>query len=552
MSSLLNIQLAQINYTVGDLDGNYQKTINFYTKYQDSTDLVVFSELSLSGYPPEDLLLKDYFLDQIEEKIKLLVDYSKGKKAAMLVGSPVRIIDQHGKKSLFNSAILIENGAIKELFHKRNLPNYGVFDEKRYFTESNNLKNIEFRGINISILICEDIWSFQNSFLLKEQNVDLIISINASPFEQEKLLNRIARVKKFNENIQKNIIYLNQIGANDSLIFDGASFVINRKNELILTLEEFAEDEGKIIIDKKGNIDLAATYFIMSDLERIYNALILGVRDYVLKNNFQNVVIGLSGGIDSALVSTIAVDALGAENVTLIALPSKYNSDQSFVDATDLANNLGIKLEKISIQGIFNEVESVLHPIFQNHKTDFTEENIQSRIRGLLLMSVSNKFGNLLLSTGNKSELATGYATLYGDMNGAYNPLKDIYKSEIYQLTKWRNDNIPKITGLLKDNIIPKNIIIKEPTAELKEGQKDSDSLPDYKILDQILYLIIEEQESEKEIIARNFEPAIVKKIIKLFYNNEFKRQQAVIGPKISKMSFDKDRRYQISNRFKK
>jgi NAD+ synthetase len=289
----------------------------------------------------------------------------------------------------------------------------------------------------------------------------------------------------------------------------------------------------------------------MSEEERIYSALILGLRDYVSKNDFQNVVIGLSGGIDSALVATIAADALGIKNVRLIALPSKYNSSQSFIDAKNLSDNLSINLEQIPIQDIFNEVESSLQSIFGGKDADFTEENIQSRIRGLLLMAVSNKFGNLLLSTGNKSELATGYATLYGDMNGAYNPIKDIYKTELYKLSKWRNKNIPIISKLQKDNIIPENIIIKEPTAELRESQKDSDSLPDYSILDQILYLIIEEQMSEEQVISKNFNPEIVKKVVKLFYNNEFKRRQSVIGPKISKMSFDGDRRYQVTNRFK-
>ena len=315
-------------------------------------------------------------------------------------------------------------------------------------------------------------------------------------------------------------------------------------------MKEFEEDSALIEIDDYSDIDSSGEFF-MSEEERIYSALILGLRDYVSKNDFQNVVIGLSGGIDSALVATIAADALGIKNVRLIALPSKYNSSQSFIDAKNLSDNLSINLEQIPIQDIFNEVESSLQSIFGGKDADFTEENIQSRIRGLLLMAVSNKFGNLLLSTGNKSELATGYATLYGDMNGAYNPIKDIYKTELYKLSKWRNKNIPIISKLQKDNIIPENIIIKEPTAELRESQKDSDSLPDYSILDQILYLIIEEQMSEEQVISKNFNPEIVKKVVKLFYNNEFKRRQSVIGPKISKMSFDGDRRYQVTNRFK-
>ena len=546
----MHIQLAQLNFTIGDLDKNCKKIIDFYSKHQNSSDLVIFSELAISGYPPEDLLLKGYFLDKIEGKIKLLADHTKSKKAAILIGSPVRIFDKYGSAALFNSAILIENGFIKELFHKKELPNHGVFDEKRYFTASNNLKNIKFRGLNIAVLICEDIWNLKNSFLLIEQEIDLIISINSSPFEHNKLLTRIDRVKKFNQNLQKNIIYLNQVGGNDSLIFDGSSFVIGKNNELALSLKEFEEDSALIEIDDYSDIDSSGEFF-MSEEERIYSALILGLRDYVSKNDFQNVVIGLSGGIDSALVATIAADALGIKNVRLIALPSKYNSSQSFIDAKNLSDNLSINLEQIPIQDIFNEVESSLQSIFGGKDADFTEENIQSRIRGLLLMAVSNKFGNLLLSTGNKSELATGYATLYGDMNGAYNPIKDIYKTELYKLSKWRNKNIPRISKLQKDNIIPENIIIKEPTAELRESQKDSDSLPDYSILDQILYLIIEEQMSEEQVISKNFNPEIVKKVVKLFYNNEFKRRQSVIGPKISKMSFDGDRRYQITNRFK-
>jgi NAD+ synthetase len=548
----MKIQLAQINFKIGDLEKNSDKIINFYSKYQNEVDLVLFSELAICGYPPEDLLLKDYFLDQIEQKIEYIVNFTKDKKAAILIGSPVRIKDQYGNKTLFNSAILIENGAIIEIFNKKNLPNYGVFDEKRYFTSANHLKNIKFKNLNIAILICEDIWDLKNAFLLQEQKIDLIISINSSPFEQEKLSQRIKNIQKFNQNLQKNIIYLNQIGACDSLIFDGSSFILNSQNQIIQTLKEFQEDSSLVTIDDYGDIEECQAKFLMSQEERIYNALILALYDYVSKNNFKNVVLGLSGGIDSALVAAIACDAIGSNNVRLIALPSKYNSNQSYIDAKELSDNLNINLEKIAINNIFNEVENALNPIFFDQKTDFTEENIQSRIRGLLLMAISNKFGNLLLATGNKSELAVGYATIYGDMNGAYNPLKDLYKTQIYQLAKWRNENIPTISKLFKKNIIPQNIIKKEPTAELRENQKDSDSLPNYDILDQILYLIIEQQMSQEQIIAKNFDPKIVKKIIKMFYNNEFKRQQAVIGPKISKMSFDKDRRYQIGNQFKK
>ncbi|MDB2550384.1 NAD+ synthase [Rickettsiales bacterium] len=547
----MKIQLAQINFIIGDLDGNYNKIITFYQKFQNKVDLVLFSELAICGYPPEDLLLKDYFLEQIEQKLQDIINFTKDKKAAILLGCPARINDQYNNKKLFNAAILIENGAINDIFYKKNLPNYGIFDEKRYFTPANNLKNIQFRGVNLAILICEDIWHLKNSFLLKEQDVDLIIAINASPFEEGKLTKRINNIQEFNKNLQKNIIYLNQVGACDSLIFDGSSFIVNHNNDIIKILGQFKEDSHLVNINDDGNISDQKITLSFSKEERIYNALILGLRDYVIKNGFKNVILGLSGGIDSALVATIAADALGAQNVKLMALPSKYNSNQSYIDAKELSDNLDINLQQIAIQNIFDQIENALNPIFSDCKNDCTEENIQSRIRGLLLMAISNKFGNLLLATGNKSELAVGYATLYGDMNGAYNPLKDLYKTQIYQLSQWRNDNIPAISQLSQKNIIPQNIITKEPTAELRENQKDTDSLPDYNILDQILYLIIEKQMSKEEIIAKNFDTHIVTKIIKMFYNNEFKRQQAVIGPKISQMSFDKDRRYQIGSKFR-
>jgi NAD+ synthase len=361
------------------------------------------------------------------------------------------------------------------------------------------------------------------------------------------------------------VIYVNQIGGQDSIVFDGGSFVINEEGEVVLQMKEFAEDseivslchsreggnpENVIIkLDPRLSRDKADS---KNEKEmRIYNATILALRDYIHKNGFHKVLIGMSGGIDSALVAAIAVDALGSKNVKLVAMPTKYNSKTSMEDAILAAENLGVKLEIVNIQNAVDALNQTLAEQFQNTKKDITEENIQSRIRGNILMALSNKFGNLLLSTGNKSELAVGYATIYGDMCGAFNPLKDIYKTEVFALAKWRNENIPQISVYKKTDLIPQNILTKAPSAELRENQKDSDSLPEYEILDQILYQLIEEEKSVAQIIKSGFEENLVKKVAGLFFNSEYKRKQAVLGVKVSEKSFDKDRRYPITNQFK-
>jgi NAD+ synthase len=388
--------------------------------------------------------------------------------------------------------------------------------------------------------------------LVSEQISDFIISINSSPFEKDKQEKRFEKAQKFSKNLQKPLIYVNQIGGQDSLIFDGKSFVLDEKGQQKLVMKEFCED-SKIIEISKNSKQISiqvlenqkAKEENLESAEKIYSACILGLRDYIEKSGFKKILLGMSGGIDSALVASIAADALGTKNIELYALPSRYNSKTSFDDAINYSRNLEIELKNISIEKIFSSFLETMPNI-----SSLAQENLQSRIRGNILMSLSNSTGALLLSTGNKSELAVGYATIYGDMCGAYNPIKDIYKSEIFELAKWRNKNIPTISKFQKTEIIPENIIIKEPTAELRENQKDSDSLPDYKILDQILFSLIEEEKSIQETIENGFDDKLVKKVAKLFYANEYKRKQAVLGPKISKMSFDLERRYPIINKF--
>ena len=549
----LKIHLAQINFVVGDIDGNFEKIIKEYeVANQQNCDLAVFSEMAICGYPCEDLWLKEHFIKKCQEKILEITLKTKDKNCAILFGAPI-YESERKKKVLRNSALLIEDGEVKNVINKKTLPNYGVFDENRYFKPSQHISNIEFRGFDVVILICEDLWDERNLFLLGEQVFDLIITINASPFEKNKNQQRLAITQKYSQKLKKPLIYVNQIGGQDSLLFDGASFVLDNQGSTALQMANFVEDFAQILVDKKGKIEIIspqknAFEFITNNVEQNYQASVLALRDYVRKNNFHKIILGMSGGIDSALVAIIAVDALGSENVELYALPTKFNSQSSMDDAKLCAQNLQVALKIIEIEEIFQKNLTII----KSHETlsSLAEENLQSRIRGNILMAISNSKNALLISTGNKSELACGYATLYGDMNGAFNPIKDFYKTEIYQLANFRNQNLCKISAFKNINLIPQNIIDKAPSAELRYDQKDSDSLPEYHELDKILYALIEEQKSIDETIELGFEAEIVKKVAKLVCVSEYKRKQAVLGVKISQLSFDKDRRYPITNKF--
>jgi NAD+ synthase len=549
----LKIHLAQINFVVGDIEGNFEKILKEYeVANQQNCDLVVFSEMAICGYPCEDLWLKEHFILKCQEKILQIATKTKDKNCAILFGAPIYEVERK-KKVLRNSAILIENGEVKNVINKKSLPNFGVFDENRYFKPSSHISNIEFRGFDVVILICEDLWDERNLFLLAEQVFDLIISINASPFEKNKNQQRSIIAQKYSQTLKKPLIYVNQIGGQDSLIFDGASFVLDSQGSMTLQMANFIEDFAQISIDEDCEIEIISHHqktfgFIDDNVEKNYQASVLGLRDYVRKNNFHKIILGMSGGIDSALVATIAVDALGGENVELYALPTKFNSQSSLDDAKLCAKNLKVALKIIEIEEIFQTNLAVIKS--QETLSPLAEENLQSRIRGNILMAISNSKNALLMSTGNKSEMACGYATLYGDMNGAFNPIKDFYKSEIYQLANFRNQNLCQISAFKDINLIPQNIIDKAPSAELRFDQKDSDSLPDYNELDKILYALIEEQKSIDETIELGFEVEIVKKVAKLVLLSEYKRKQAVLGVKISQLSFDKDRRYPTTNKF--
>ncbi|MEC9458321.1 MAG: NAD+ synthase, partial [Pseudomonadota bacterium] len=481
----MKIILAQLNNTVGDIEGNASKAIDVLEKAQESdVDLVVFSELFLSGYPPEDLVLKNSFIERCKETFNKIVDFNRNQKLGFIMGLP--IID--GLK-LYNAAALVDAGSIIGFSKKINLPNYSVFDEKRVFSKGKEAVTFDFRGLKLGVPICEDIWEKEVCLKLKEQKCDLIISPNGSPFDKYKINKRKSIIKSRVKETKIALLYVNQIGGQDELVFDGNSLAINPDNEIIFEAPSWKEDITAVEFDeiKKVFKNSFPKKESESALQDIYMATVIGLRDYVEKNNFPGVILGLSGGIDSALCAAIAVDALGKDRVDSFMLPSKFTSDDSFKDSEDCARRLGISIETIAIEEILTSFEDSLSNTFKGFSSDITEENLQSRIRGSILMAVSNKKGQMLLTTGNKSEVSVGYSTLYGDMNGGFNPIKDIYKTEVYELAKLRNDNIPSnVYGENKD-IIPQNIIEKEPTAELRLDQKDSDSLPPYEELDSIL-----------------------------------------------------------------
>ena len=546
----INIALVQENPIVGNVEHNYNLILKARNDANsENADLMVFSELFLSGYPPEDLVLRYSFLDEIDTYLKLLVEETKKPGPAVLVGLPVR-----DKNQIFNSVVLIDNGEIISIQHKCHLPNYDVFDEERIFNKGNLPGPINFRGLKIGVAICEDIWHEDVVECLAETGAELLIVLNGSPYNREKqdLRTNVAMQRVVESGL--GLIYVNQIGGQDELVFDGGSFIINPDYSMPVKLPNFVSNIQNTLWTKDNDKWLCKTVVQQTDteeLEDIYSACVIGLRDYVQKNKFKEVLIGLSGGIDSAIVSCIAVDALGSENVQCVMLPSKYTSKESLADAIECAQNLGVNPDEISIEKMVDAAEDQLNPFFEGTNKDITEENIQSRIRAVLLMALSNKFNKLLLTTGNKSEMAVGYATLYGDMSGAFNPIKDVYKTEVYKIAEMRNNTKPEFCLGPNHEVIPKNIITKAPTAELRDNQKDQDSLPEYDVLDDILYKLIEEEISVKDIIKSGHDKQWVTKIQNLLYISEYKRRQAPPGVKISSKNFGKDRRYPITNNFR-
>ena len=530
----MKISLVQENPVVGDIDGNASMAKDYILESESSgSELIVFSELFITGYPPEDLLLRDDFLISAKESVENLSSFIK--KSKVLIGLPTM---EEGKR--YNSAALIDQSGIIQIYNKHVLPNYIEFDEKRYFSNGNSKNYFRIDDIKIGLSICEDIWDEGFIELQKENNLDLLVNLSASPFTISKKKERGHVFTKVSEKLNIPLIYVNQIGGQDELVFDGSSTVVNKKGDVTFELRSFATDSIQFRyeeIDKSSNKEKK-----IDRLKDLYDSLVLATKDYVEKNNFKGVLIGSSGGIDSALTATIATDALGSDKVRTIMMPFKYTADISINDAALLAKNLKINHQEIPIEMVYDAHMSKLSEVFNNKKIDKTEENLQSRIRGVTLMAISNKDGLLVLTTGNKSETAVGYSTLYGDTAGGFAVLKDVSKTLVYELSKYRN-------GL--NEVIPERIITRPPSAELAPDQKDSDSLPDYEILDPIIELYVEKDFSVKEIIQEGFDKKTVEKIIGLIDFNEYKRRQAPLGVKISDRNFDKGRRYPITNSWK-
>ncbi len=539
------ITIAQINTKIGDLQGNLDLIRRVRDEAPKHTNLIVFPELVVTGYPPEDLLLKQSFLKEVDQVIETLVDESRGRAAAMLITAPSW---NRENKCLYNAVHLIHQGYILATQTKHDLPNYGIFDEHRYFKPGPLPEPMSFMGLKLGVMICEDMWYPEVADNLKAKGADILIVTNASPYDGHKhdIRYQHARLRATKTGLP--LIYVNQFGGQDELIFDGASFMMNETGQVILQCEEFVEEfQDLTLVERRANGNwLIATedmHPIHPETESLYQAAMLATRDYVRKSGMNNVLIGMSGGIDSALVAAISTDALGSANVKCVMMPSPYTSEESISDATDCARKLGVNFETVSIEPVMKGFETSLPGL-----SGLAHENLQSRIRGTILMSMSNQNGAMVLTTGNKSEVAVGYATLYGDMCGGFNPLKDLYKTQVYNLATWRNAAKPVDALGPEGEVINERILTKEPTAELKPGQKDQDSLPPYDILDEILISMIEDDLGVEDMIARGHDPVTVRKVNRLVDRAEYKRRQAAPGPKLSSRAFGRDRRYPIVN----
>ncbi len=573
MMRTYRIAVAQINTTVGDLEGNCKKMKGYMKMAVDmKADIAVFPELAVTGYPPEDLLLKPKF---VEDNLKAIRRFSQSVGEIIVVCG---FVDKQDEK-IFNAAAIIYDGEIRGIYHKMLLPNYGVFDEKRHFVSGDEVLTFIHDGLHFGVNICEDIWHRDGPTKIQaSMGARLILNINASPYHAGKIELRAKIVKEEARANGVSIVYANLVGGQDELIFDGQSMIVNKEGRLITRALPFKEDllltdlpvddifnkdkmQGQqwvevntriITLPKKGTngnnraVIPARMVQQLDPIAEIYQALLLGIHDYVKKNGFQKVTMGLSGGIDSSVVAALAVDTLGKENVVGVFMPSRYTSVESAVDANELALNLGITLLNIPIDGIYSAYLSTLLPFFKGLAEDITEENIQARIRGNILMALSNKFGWLVLTTGNKSEMSVGYATLYGDMAGGFAVIKDVPKTLVYEIARFRNRFR---NGL--GRVIPERVLVKEPTAELKPDQKDSDTLPPYEILDQILKAYIEEDKHAGEISSVASASGFVEKTLRMVDNSEYKRRQSPIGIKITPKAFGKDRRMPITNKYR-
>ena len=549
MTDHLTIALAQLNPTLGRIDDNLAKLRAARAEAAEGgADLIVTSELFVSGYPPEDLILKPLFIEQVIAAVENFATETADGGPAVLLGTPWRADGE-----VINAVVLLEDGAVTAVRAKVDLPNYGVFDEKRVFAAGAMPGPINFKGVRIGVPICEDVWSPDVVECLQESGAEMILVPNGSPFEDGKFDRRLNLVVARITESGLPMVYLNQIGGQDELVFDGASFVLNADRTLAHQMPAWREEVRLTNWTRgAGGWTVAAGECgpIDQDLEAVYQAMVLGLRDYVRKNGFPGVLLGLSGGIDSALSAAVAVDALGAEQVHCVMMPSPYTSQESLDDAAAAAEMLGVRLDNINIGPAMSAFDTMLKPFFEGTNSGIAEENIQSRTRGLTLMALSNKFGHMVLSTGNKSEMSVGYATLYGDMCGGYSVLKDVYKMAVFDLSRWRNGHKPVGAAGPDGPVMPERIITKPPSAELRPDQKDEDSLPPYEVLDAILMGLVENERPVDALIAEGYDRDTVMRVWRLLDRAEYKRRQAPPGVKITLRAFGRDRRYPITNAF--
>ena len=549
MKNNLKIALAQLNPIVGDVKGNIIKLIDIRNDLKNEVDIIVVPELYVTGYPIDDLVLRNDFLELVENEINSLAKMTNDGKAAIILGAP-----RKEKNAIRNSVFVLDDGKIISFRDKHNLPNSGVFDEQRIFSPGALSGPVKIRNVLIGLPICEDIWTENVIECLCETGAEIILSINASPYSLKKHDQRMSVAVSRVIESKIPLIYLNRVGGQDELVFDGASFCLSHEGELSVQLKDFQEEILEIDLTKLNNnwICKGKINSISSNLEALYKSLVVSVRDYVRNNGFPGVVLGMSGGIDSALVAAIATDALGPERVRAVMMPSPYTSQESLEDAKLASSNLGVDYSYLDIKNGMDVIDNILLD-FEGDKVEpgITEENIQSRLRGLLLMAISNKYGSMVLATGNKSEYAVGYATLYGDMCGGFAVIKDVWKTDVFRLCEWRNSN--KSSEFLGPNgtVIPKRIISKPPSAELREDQKDTDSLPEYDVLDTILRKLVEDNLSLEQIVKEGFEVKDVKKITMLLSKSEYKRFQSAPGPKVTEKAFGRDRRYPLTSGFR-
>ncbi len=550
LTDTLKIAVAQLDSVVGDIDGNLKKAREARARAAaGGADLLVLSELFIAGYPPEDLVLKPAFQDACRKAVESLAADTADGGPGVVIGTPWPHEDK-----CYNAVALLDGGKVEALRYKVELPNYGVFDELRVFEVGPLPGPVGFRGLRLGLPICEDIWFEQVCECLAETGAEMLVVPNGSPYWQGKadVRQQVALARIVETGLP--MVYVNQNGAQDELVFDGGSFGLNGDRTLAFQMPQF-EEAIEIVTWKKADgvwRGVDGPKAALPDLEEAnWRACVMGLRDYVNKNGFPGVVLGLSGGIDSAVVAAMAVDALGAERVHCVMLPYRYTSNVSLSDAATIAETLGVRYDIVPIEQPVEGFTAALAHMFADRKADITEENVQSRARGTILMAISNKFGSMVVTTGNKSEMSVGYATLYGDMNGGFNPVKDLYKTELYSLARWRNAHKPAGSLGPGGGVIPENVITRAPSAELRPDQTDQDSLPPYDVLDDILECLVEGEMRISEVVARGHDEATVRKVERLLYIAEYKRRQAAPGVKVTRRNFGRDRRYPITNKFR-